>query len=93
MASPRPIREVRYTSHFDRAYARLPTNLRRVAEDRFDWFKRDVFDPRLRTHKLRGQLEGHWAFSFTRRHRVLFRFLRADAVLLLDVGDHRIYRA
>lgn len=92
MVSPRPIRDVRYTSHFERAYARLPQDLRRVAEDRFDWFKRDAFDPRLRTHKLRGRLEDHWAFSVTRRHRVLFRFLRADAVLLLDVGDHRIYR-
>ncbi|TSC72189.1 MAG: hypothetical protein G01um101438_692 [Parcubacteria group bacterium Gr01-1014_38] len=91
-AAPRPIREVRFTSHFARASARLPLDLRRSAEERLGWFKRNAFDPRLRTHKLHGSLEGYWSFSLTRRHRVLFRFLRSDAALLFDVGDHRVYR-
>jgi len=92
MATPRPIHEVRYASHFERAYARLPLDLRRTAEERLSLFKRDAFDPRLRTHKLRGSLEGYWSFSITRKHRVLFRFLRWDAALFYDVGDHRVYR-
>lgn len=93
MVSPRPIREVRFTSHFERAYARLPLDLRRIAEERLDWFKQNAFDPRLRTHKLRGPHEGYWSFSLTRKHRVLFRFLRHDAALFFDAGDHRVYRA
>ena len=92
MAVLRPVHEVRHTSHFERAYARLTADVRKAAEERLAWFKRDAFDLRLKTHKLRGSLAGYWSFSITRRHRVLFRFLRSDAALFLDIGDHRVYR-
>ena len=51
----------------------------------------DAFHPQLRTHKLHGALEGHWAYSAGYDLRIVFRFVQhegADAVLLETVGGH-----
>ena len=51
-------------------------------------FSENPFDPRLRTHKLTGKLEGLWACSVTYDYRIIFRFLSKDEVLLIDIGGH-----
>ncbi len=51
----------------------------------------DAFDPRLKTHKLKGDLDGVWACSVRRDLRVLFEFIPSDggeAILLLTMGTH-----
>ena len=53
--------------------------------------ERDAFDPRLRTHKLAGDLEGCWAASAGYDLRVVFRFIEHEgtaAILLLGAGSH-----
>ena len=37
-----------------------------------EMFAKDPFQPRLRTHKLTGRLEGLWAFSVSFDCRVIF---------------------
>ncbi|MBI4678693.1 MAG: hypothetical protein HY748_14030 [Elusimicrobia bacterium] len=56
------------------------------------WFRADAFDPRLKTHALKGNLKGLWAYSVDREHRILFEFLAADEALYHDIGLHEIYR-
>ena len=51
----------------------------------------DAFDPRLRTHKLKGKLADCWASSVGYDLRILFEFVPqsgAEAILLLSVGTH-----
>ena len=51
----------------------------------------DAFHPQLRTHKLRGKLEGSWACSAGYDLRIVFRFVHyegAEAILLETVGTH-----
>ena len=51
----------------------------------------DAFDPRLRTHKLTGDLEGAWACSAGYDLRILFEFAQhkgAEVILLLTLGSH-----
>ena len=50
--------------------------------------KEKPFNPKLRTHKLTGRLEGLWAFSVSYDHRVIFKFLKEDEILLIDIGTH-----
>lgn len=50
-------------------------------------FEHNPADPRLDTHKLRGEHQGKWAFSFGYDARVVFTWEDATAVLL-DVGTH-----
>ena len=51
----------------------------------------DAFDPRLRTHKLKGNLAGSWACSAGYDLRVVFQFVKhkgSDAILLETFGSH-----
>jgi mRNA interferase YafQ len=50
-------------------------------------FAADPRDPLLRTHKLKGELDGYWAFSVDDDLRVLFRW-DADVVFLVNIGTH-----
>ena len=51
-------------------------------------FSANPFDPRLKTHKLTGKLEGLWAFSVAYDCRIIFRFVDKKSVLLVDIGGH-----
>jgi len=51
----------------------------------------DAFHPYLRTHKLKGALEGHWACSAGYDLRIVFRFVQregTEAILLETIGTH-----
>ncbi len=51
----------------------------------------DAFDPRLRTHKLKGKLANCWASSVGYDLRIIFEFVPqgdAEGILLLSVGTH-----
>jgi addiction module RelE/StbE family toxin len=51
----------------------------------------DAFDPRLRTHKLSGELKDSWACSAGYDLRIIFSFvqhLQAEAILIESIGTH-----
>ena len=51
----------------------------------------DCFHPRLKTHKLKGELDGSWACSAGYDLRIVFDFVEyegSEAILLLTVGTH-----
>lgn len=56
--------------------------------DAMDLFSKNLFNPRLRTHKLTGKLEGLWALSIDYDCRVIFQFIDKNEVLLIDIGGH-----
>lgn len=84
----RPIRIIYYTTHFQRRYRLLSPGQKLWAEKKEALFRADAFDPRLKTHKLKGQLEGRWAFSISSDLRVVFRFVEDAEALFLDIGPH-----
>lgn len=89
---PRPIRTIIYTPHFARAYKALPKAIKKIAEKREILFRNNAFDPRLRTHKLKGRLASYWSFSITHSYRIVFTFEESDRVAFHDAGDHRVYQ-
>ena len=51
----------------------------------------DAFDPRLKTHKLKGSLKGSWACAAAYDCRIVFSFVqheRKEAILLETIGTH-----
>ncbi|BAY63197.1 hypothetical protein NIES22_32830 [Calothrix brevissima NIES-22] len=53
----------------------------------------DPFDSSLRTHKLKGDLEGVWSCSVDYDNRILFEFVNnsesgEEDILLLTLGSH-----
>jgi mRNA-degrading endonuclease YafQ of YafQ-DinJ toxin-antitoxin module len=50
-------------------------------------FAADPRDPVLRTHKLKGDLDGYWAFTVDDDLRVLVRWA-GNEVFLVNLGSH-----
>ena len=86
------IKIIRYSSKFERSYKKLPLEEKLIAEEREQVFRKDSFDSKLKTHKLKGKLRNRWSFSLTYSQRVLFSFYKDDEIIFYDIGDHRIYQ-
>ena len=80
--------KVFYGSKFLRSFAKLPKDIQAEFRSREQIFRENPFDPRLKTHKLKGR--GEWAFLVTYTIRVIFIW-KTDVVLLVSIGDHSIY--
>ncbi|MFA4836764.1 MAG: type II toxin-antitoxin system mRNA interferase toxin, RelE/StbE family [Dehalococcoidia bacterium] len=65
-----------------------------VAEDikeTLDLLTENIFDTRLKTHKLKGKLKGSLACSVGYNLRIVFKIVRyksSDAILLETLGTH-----
>lgn len=84
--------EIRYTSKFERAFRKLPREIQTIAVEREVIFRSNFSDPRLHTHKLKGELGKYWSFSIDYSYRVLFEKDSDGNVIFLNIGDHDIYR-
>ena len=88
----RSIYKILVTPHFDRSFADLPRAIQDIANSKDRWFRLNAFDPRLKTHPLKGKLKGLWAYSLNYDYRILFEFLTPTEVLYHDIGTHDIYK-
>lgn len=80
-----------YHPKFAREYRRLPASVKDHAEKKEGIFRSNPFDPRLKTHKLKGPLAGFWSFSLNQRYRIIFDFLDKNTIRFYSVGGHDIY--
>ena len=57
----------------------------------------DMFDNKLKTHKLKGEMKEFWACSINYDYRISFQLVKAineetgeavDAILLTNIGTH-----
>ncbi|MBU2213048.1 type II toxin-antitoxin system mRNA interferase toxin, RelE/StbE family [Patescibacteria group bacterium] len=83
---------VRYKSSFVRQYKKLSSDLQQEMREKIDLFKQDPRNVMLKVHKLGGKLRGSLAFSVNYRYRIVFEWEEKDVAVLLDVGDHNVYR-
>jgi mRNA-degrading endonuclease YafQ of YafQ-DinJ toxin-antitoxin module len=65
----------------------LTTDEQRALARALRLFEKNPHDPRLDTHKLRGEPADTWAFAFGFDARVVFQW-DGHQVVLLDVGSH-----
>jgi addiction module RelE/StbE family toxin len=90
------MRALGWDASFRRAFKRRTHNNPRLQERIFEVLEllaQDAFDPRLKTHKLRGQLEGLWACWVEYDCRIVFVFepdpeSGEDMIVLIDIGTH-----
>jgi len=78
-----------YSPKFLRSFEKLSREIQDELRHREGVFRENQFDPRLKTHKLRGRKE--WSFIITYKIRVIFIFGK-DHILFVNIGDHSIYR-
>lgn len=86
------IQRVLYSSHFKRSFKKLPREKQKLFEKRLVIFKKNPFDPRLKTHKLSGKSIKYWTFRLTYSDRVVFEFISEEEIGLIDIGSHDVYQ-
>jgi len=83
--------DISYTSKFEKNFKRLDLTVKSKIKQRVEIFQTDPHDPRLKTHKLSGQLKDYYAFSINHSYRILFIFESSNSVTFIDVGTHSVY--
>jgi len=90
------IKKIVFDASFEKDFEKYKNRLsdKKIGQlkERLLIFKKDPFDTRLKTHKLRGNLKDYWSFSLSYSDRILFRFLDNETVFFIDIGDHDVYR-
>jgi len=81
-----------YSSKFAHEYQKLPLRVKKTAEKKEQTFRKNPFDPGLKTHKLKGNLKGFLSFSINQKYRIIFEFTNSDTVWFHSVGEHSIYK-
>ncbi len=78
---------VRNTRKIVKKHPQLAQNIK----DTLDLLCIDPFQPRLRTHKLKGELKDYYACSAGSDLRIIFKFVQYEqtqAILLQSIGTH-----
>lgn len=83
--------KVYYSSKFAKEYKKLPKKVKLKAEKKEQIFRKTPFNPRLKTHRLKGILKDYWAFSIDYHYRIIFEFKDGEIVWFHSVGTHEIY--
>ena len=82
-----------YGSKFAREYKKLPDNIKDIAEEQEVLFRANPFNPKLKTHKLKGKLSGFSSFSIGHKYRIIFEFSEdKNTIYFHSAGDHDIYQ-
>jgi len=84
--------KIYYSSKFAKEYKRLPKTVKIAAEKKEAIFRKDPFDPQLKTHKLTGKLKEYYSFSIDYQYRIIFELIKKDIVWFHSVGTHEIYK-
>jgi len=67
--------EIRYSPKFKRQYKKLPEDIKTRAEKMEAVFRKNPFDPRLKTHKLHVSQDGFMSFSVDYSYRTSLSFI------------------
>ncbi|HHD92715.1 MAG TPA: type II toxin-antitoxin system mRNA interferase toxin, RelE/StbE family [Candidatus Portnoybacteria bacterium] len=86
------IKNINYSKPFLKSLKKLPKEIIEKAKEKEKIFRKDPFDPRLKTHKLSGKEKEIWAFWIDYHYRIKLVFLDNNEVLFLEVGTHKIYK-
>ena len=84
---------VRRTRGFEKAFLKLQKKLRAKFIKQLELFLEDEFDPKLKTHQLKGKRQGEWSFSVAHDVRAIYRreIMNGKTVIVftfIDIGAH-----
>ena len=80
--------KIYYSNKFLKEYKKLPKNIKLIAEKREKLFRANIYNPKLKTHRLTGKLNGFWSFSVNYKTRIIFEIISDDEIWFLSVGSH-----
>ena len=82
---------ISYSPYFVKNFRKLPSSVQKVAINREKLFRENMHIPSLKTHRLKGDLEGYYAFSVNYHYRILFSIESNNEIVFINIGTHSIY--
>ena len=83
-----------YDHAFEKKFEKYKNQLtyaeRERLKKRLEIFKENIFDKRLNTHKLKGNLRDYYAFSISYSNRITFKILKDGGVYFIEIGSHDV---
>ena len=86
------LKTLKYSPTFFKELKKLPKEQLRFLAKKEKIFVENPFDPRLKTHKLQGELSEFYSFSISYHWRIVFHFESESVVVLDSIGTHAIYK-
>lgn len=71
-----------------RKYKKLSKKLQNQVKERRNLFVQNQYDPLLNNHALQGQWAGYRSINITGDVRIIYRLLREDVALFVDIDTH-----
>lgn len=84
--------DIYYSPEFSRLFKKLPHELKIKTLEKEKIFRMNYRDPRLKTHKLSGNLTGRLAFWIDFKTRIVFSLASSKLVCFHSIGSHDIYK-
>ncbi len=85
------IQTIKYSPTFFKQLKKFPKSQLKFLEKKETIFRSNPFDPRLKTHKLQGELSDFYSFSISYHWRIVFHFEKDEEVIFDAIGTHGIY--
>ncbi len=79
-----------YNTKFVREYNKLPKEVKEKVDITLQLLQENIFDQKLKTHKLKGSMMNFYSCSINYSYRIIFE-LEKDKIKLLSTGNHNIY--
>jgi len=86
------VKKVEYSQKFLKSLKKLPKNQLKFLARQEEIFLQNPFDPRLKTHKLGGELKDFYSFSISYHWRIVFHFESENIIGFDNIGTHEIYK-
>ena len=83
---------VKYSSSFFKALRKFPKSQLKFLAKKEKIFLENPFDPRLKTHKLKGELSGFYSFSVSYHFRIVFHLEDKETIIFDTIGTHEVYK-
>jgi addiction module RelE/StbE family toxin len=83
--------KIRLSGKFDFNYKELilfEPDRKSTVWNKVNIFRKNPLDTRLSNHKLKGKLNGKWAFSVTDDIRIVYEWKTKNVVRFLAIGRH-----
>jgi addiction module RelE/StbE family toxin len=84
--------QIEYSPKFKKKFKKLPREVKEKTIILEKLFRKNPFDPKLKTHKLHGTLKEYWAFSISFGYRIGFTFIEGRTARFHDIGTHSVYK-
>lgn len=87
-------KSIHFDSVFEKRWHKYLTGLTEKQKEqlrkRLAIFKEDVFDKRLKTHRLKRNLKEYYALSKSYSDRIVYKIIEGKSVYFIEVGSHDV---